>query len=251
MWTRSSDRWAAKPGSFDTLNCRQLFPSNDKYGIPAVRQPSTQELPEAPSCMIPYNLRVRSQLGYADSAMHFFLDDYRFELVWSKPNLTLSRIKQAWLVLTPDFSLYADYPIAAQIWNTYRNRWCGAYWQSEGRVVIPTIAWSTPESYEFCFNGVEYGSPVAISTQGLKIDENSYIRFKDGYSEMINRLNPRFVMCYGKVDEDVYSLFPDIKIICYPTYWESLRKARKQGKAKEFFAGEPTAHRPSEIQREA
>ena len=245
MWTRSSERWEDKPGNFDTLNVRELYDSNDKYGIPTLRSPTIAELPEAPNCMIPYTLRVRSEMGYTDAAMHFFLDDYRFELVWHKPIMTLSRVKKAWLVLTPDFSLYANYPLAAQIWNTYRNRWCGAFWQSHGLVVVPTVTWSTPESYEFCFNGIEYGSPVAVSTQGIRTNAEANTKFADGYSEMINRLNPRFVMCYGKLSDDLKAKFPDSEVKCYPTYWENLRKARAAGKSQDFYEGDPSAHTPT------
>ena len=166
-------------------------------------------------------------MGYADGAMHFFLDDYRFELCWSRPIATLSRVLQARTVLTPDFSLYSDFPIAAQIWNTYRNRWLGAYWHSEGRVIIPTITWSEPRSYDFCFDGIASESPVAVSTQGVKANKGAYEFFKHGYREMMNRIKPRFVVCYGKITEDLKEEFPDSPVTCYPTYWEGLRAARK------------------------
>ncbi len=98
MWTRTSDRWGEKPGNFDTLNTRIIFRSNSKYGIPNLPLYSIEELPEAPGCLLPYNLRVRSAVGYRDAAMHFFLDDYRFELLWSRPVATLSRILQSRIV---------------------------------------------------------------------------------------------------------------------------------------------------------
>jgi hypothetical protein len=154
MWTKTSDRWNSKPGAWDRLNMSSIYPSSNKYGIPDLKAPTIQELPEPPTCLIPYNIRVRSQLGYADAAMHFFIDDYRFELAWSHPEQAFQRISKAWLALTPDFSLYVDYPMAAQLWNTYRNRWCGAFWQSRGLVVIPSISWSDESSYEFCCGGV-------------------------------------------------------------------------------------------------
>ena len=46
--------------------------------------------------------------------------------------------------------------------------WCGAYWQSKGLTVIPTISWSTPSSYDFCFDGVEENSIVAVGMIGCK-----------------------------------------------------------------------------------
>ena len=172
------------------LNMRWIYPSSSKYGIPDIKAPTVEELPAPPETLIPYNIRVRSALRYADAAMHFFLDDYRFELCWSKPILTLSRVTQAQLAFTPDFSLYSDFPRAAQIWNTYRNRWLGAYWQSNGLQIIPTIAWSTPDSYDFCFDGVEYGSPVAVSVQGLRQNKDFVNLFEDGYREKGSSFTP-------------------------------------------------------------
>lgn len=248
MWTRTSDRWKDKPGNFDTLNVKELFESNDKYGIPLLKAPSVEQLSEAPKCIIPYTLRVRSMTGYQDAAMHFFLDDYRFELVWHRPMMTLSRVEKAWLVLTPDFSLFANYPLAAQIWNTYRNRWCGAFWQFKGLVVVPSVTWSTEESFEFCFNGIERGSPVAISTQGVRNNSEAYERFAVGYRAMMEKINPRFVMCYGKFRNDLVNEFPDNPVKCYPTYWEGLRKARVSGKTSEFYEGNAEVHAPESLE---
>lgn len=242
VWTRTSDRWSTLPGSWDKLNMQYRFPSDNKYGIPNLTAPTIVELPEPPTCLIPYNLRVRSDLGYRDAAMHFFIDDYRFELTWTKPQQAFERVNKAWLVLTPDFSLYADFPLVAQIWNTYRNRWCGAFWQARGLVVVPSVAWSDDKSYDFCFEGIESGSPVAIATQGIKWDEDTRIRFEEGYREMLVRLNPRFVICYGKLDEAIKAKFPDTRIKCYPTYWDGLKKARKLGIAEDFYNGETTIH---------
>ena len=219
-----------------------IFPSSSPYGIPDIAAPSIEDVPEPPLCLIPYNIRVRSQLGYTDAAMHFFLDDYRFEYVWSNPNQAFERIGKAWLALTPDFSLYMEFPKVAQIWNTYRNRWCGAFWQSQGVAVIPTIAWSDESSYEFCFDGVEHCSPVAVSTVGLRGEEGAHERFARGFDEMVARINPRFIINYGKLPSSLKDKY-NMPIKAYPTYWDSLKKARKLGKAEDFYAGDAAIHK--------
>ena len=65
-----------------------------------------------------------------EAICHFFLHDYQFERVWNQPKKYINKLLHYKAVLTPDFSLFTDYPVAVQIWNTYRNRWLGAYWQS-------------------------------------------------------------------------------------------------------------------------
>ena len=50
--------------------------------------------------------------------------------------------------ITPDFSLYRDWPVMLQQWNVYHSRWVGRFWQEHGLRIIPTVNWSTPDSYE-------------------------------------------------------------------------------------------------------
>jgi len=82
-----------------------------------------------------------------------------------------------------------------QVINTFKNRWCGAYWQEHGLSIIPTVSWSTDESFDFCFDGLENGTVVAISTLGGLKEKNKFLR---GYFEMTKRINPRQVLCFGK-----------------------------------------------------
>ena len=98
-------------------------------------------------------------------------------------------------ILTPDYSLYTDMAMPVQVINTFKNRWCGAYWQEHGLSIIPTVSWSTDESFDFCFDGLENGTVVAISTLGGLKEKNKFLR---GYFEMTKRINPRQVLCFGK-----------------------------------------------------
>lgn len=131
---------------------------------------------------------------------HFFLDDFKFERVWNTPKRyikTLKKYKNG--VLSPDFSLYVDYPLALQIYNVYRNRWCGRYWQDQGIKVIPTVGWSTPESYNFCFEGIEHNSTVAVSSIGVMQSKEALKLFRKGFKEMTLRIDPENILFYGKI----------------------------------------------------
>lgn len=87
--------------------------------------------------------------------VHFFVDDYRFSGIYNNPERSLKRYSQYDFLLTPDFSTYADMDLWRQLESVAKNRWIGAYWQSKGRTVIPTVSWSNTRSFEFCFDGVE------------------------------------------------------------------------------------------------
>ena len=216
--TRSSHNWQQLPGSFDVLHAALMFESDgNDYGIPNVPHAPFSYIPQA---LVAYRARRSASTSVQHFAVHFFLDDYRFESVWNRPNKALVALKSYRTLLTPDFSLYADYPLALQLWNTYRSRWCGAYWQHRGFQVIPTLSWSTPESYIFCFAGVPQRSLVAISTVGVRQQDRAL--FDHGYRELIAHLCPSRVLCYGKLPVELEHL---AEVKYYAPQRERLRSA--------------------------
>lgn len=142
---------------------------------------------------------------------HFFVDDYRFMRLWSNINAYVSMLQGFDYVLTPDFSLYLDYPRAMQIYNHYRKHWCGAYMQSQGIKVIPTIAWSDKESFNWCFDGEPEGGTVAVSSVGCMKDKESKQLFIDGYREMVKRLQPETIIFYGKIPDECMGNIVQVK----------------------------------------
>ena len=101
--TRTSHRWQHKPGSFDTLHTAYLFLSANDYGIPDLLYTPASHIP---AWLVPYRQRIRANDPLDDGAVHFFMDDYRFETVWQRPFKALEALSPYQMVLTPDFSLY-------------------------------------------------------------------------------------------------------------------------------------------------
>lgn len=60
--------------------------------------------------------------------------------------------------------MYIEMNENIQRYNTFRNRWVGAYLAEKGIRVIPTVNWGLENTFDFCFNGIEKGSTVAVST---------------------------------------------------------------------------------------
>lgn len=151
-----------------------------------------------PSDMIGFNY-AKSMPADAKTgrACHFFIDDYQFERVWSRPAAYLDCLRGFECVLTPDFSLYLDMPDAMQRWNRYRAQALGLYWQREGLRVVPTLSWAQPESCAFCFAGVPRRSTVAVSTVGVKGDETARAVWRVGMRKAMETLRPRRVLLYG------------------------------------------------------
>ena len=132
------------------------------------------------------------------NGVHFFLDDYQFERIWRFPLDYGDRLADFQCVLTPDYSLYRDMPLPMQRWNCYRSRFVGAVWQTMGLDVIPTLQWSTPDSYSFAFDGMPTNSVVAVSTVGVLNDKTATRLWVQGFEEAIRRVHPTLVLLYGK-----------------------------------------------------
>lgn len=225
---RSSENWESVPGNYDTLNVSEIFPSTNKYGIPDMLP--CDEIPEE---LIPYGTQVRRSYAQAKGkCVHFFLDDYQFETLWKFPKKTLQPIVNIGYAFSPDFSVFVGYPRALQIYNVYRNRWLGRFWQSHDVEVIPTIAWGEPDTYDFCFLGVPKHSIVAISTVGINSKEKKEV-FKHGFEEMIRQLEPKLVLVYGETKPVEFEEYCDVKY--YPSFW---RVRRRQMKEKENAGSE-------------
>lgn len=144
--------------------------------------------------------------------IHFYLDDYQFERLWNKPEDYINILKQYECIFSPDFSLYMDMPMAMKIWNIYRSRLIGQYYQEQGIKVIPTLSWAEKETFEFCFDGIPKGSIVSISTIGVKRNKEALKIWKDGVDELIKRIEPSTILIYGgKLDYD----YGDIEVIYY------------------------------------
>lgn len=137
------------------------------------------------------------------TAVHFFIDDYRFVRIWQHPKEWAQKLAEFAFVLSPDFSIYTDMPLAMQIWKHYQKMWYSAYLESFGVQVIPTACWGLKESFEFCFDGMPKNSIVAVSSVGCMKNIEAKKLFLEGYNEMIMRLSPSKILFYGKITNEI------------------------------------------------
>ena len=84
--------------------------------------------------------------------------------------------------------------------------------QNYGLTVIPTVSWSTNDSFDFCFDGLPRNATLAVSTIGVKQNKEQFQIWIDGMDEMIKRLSPTKIIVYGgKVDYD----YKDIEVVYF------------------------------------
>jgi hypothetical protein len=148
-----------------------------------------------PDDLIGFNYAKTSERK--DLGIHFYLDDYQFERVWNCPEKYVDMFKEYDCILSPDFSLYSDMPLAMKVWNVYRSRLLGSYYQSYGIPVIPTISWAEKETFDFCFKGIPRESILSISTIGVKQNKEAMRLWLEGVKEMLKVLNPKTILIYG------------------------------------------------------
>ena len=138
-----------------------------------------------------------------DFGVHFFLDDYQFERLWNRPDKYIQLLLKFKYVLSPDFSMYTDYPKAMQMWKHYQKHWLGAYMELFGIKVIPTIGWSDKDSFKWCFDGEPKNSIVAVSSIGTQRDKESKQAFLEGYNKMLEVLKPTKILFWGNIPNEI------------------------------------------------
>ena len=138
-----------------------------------------------------------------DFGVHFFLDDYQFNRLWNRPDKYIQLLLKFKYVLSPDFSMYTDYPKAMQMWKHYQKHWLGAYMELFGIKVIPTIGWSDKDSFKWCFDGEPRNSIVAISSIGTQRDKKSKQLFLEGYNKMLEVLKPTKILFWGNIPPEI------------------------------------------------
>lgn len=180
------------------LFLRNSYEKDGKYSFPLIKK---QNLELDNINLISYSdTRNTESKKNTNKGVHFFIDDYRFEGIYNHPEKSLCKLKQYKFVCTPDFSIYSEMDKWRKIENVAKNRWVGAYWQEHGLKVIPTISWGKPSTFDYCFDGVEEGSIVAISTLGCKKAKRDFLI---GYKEMKKKIKPTAIICFDTPFEEI------------------------------------------------
>ena len=180
---------------------RWNFFSKNKWNIPTIK--GIDEFDEKVQ-FIGFNYaKTCEKQQKTDFGVHFFLDDYQFNRLWNRPDKYIPLLSKFKYVLSPDFSMYTDYPKAMQMWKHYQKHWLGAYMELFGIKVIPTVGWSDKESFKWCFDGDPKNSIVAVSSIGTQKDKESKQLFLEGYNKMLEVLKPTKILFWGNIPNEI------------------------------------------------
>ncbi len=151
----------------------------------------------------------------------FYGDFDSFKGIWFRSSHAYKVLSHFAGIITPDFSLYQDFPLPLKLWNVYRMRAFG-YWFGTlcGHAVINNVRWGTSETFWYCFDGIPENSVVAIGTVGgspRKLDDRE--RFEEGLKELVRRLHPHTIIVYGSANYKCFKELEEqgITILAYPS----------------------------------
>jgi hypothetical protein len=107
-----------------------LFATDNDLGIPLLDASLQADYCHLP--VMPWGAVKRNQV--MPGTWHFYVDDYRFEALWSDPSPVLnSRCRAA---VEPNFTTSEQMPFAVGWYQIYRKRWIARWWQSQGLPVF-------------------------------------------------------------------------------------------------------------------
>lgn len=189
----------------DRSGCKDVFHAflveGSKYAgefdIPVIRPEKV-----LPRKCIRFSEAIREKNDFSQWVV-FYEDDFLFERIWNNPLKYLGILKKFDGVITPDFSLYYDMPLAMQIWNIYRSRAIGTWLQNNGVHVIPNIRFGSRETYEIVCDGISKHSVIAVGTLGCVRRLNYRKEFEKGLIDIIKRLQPETIILYGSTPYNV------------------------------------------------
>lgn len=118
---------------------------------------------------------------------HFYTADYRFEGLWLRPEGVVNSGCSA--AAEPNFSVEPQTPRAVALWQVFRKRWLGRFWQDHGvRLWVDLNV--APEHADLAFLGVPRGWR-SYCTRGSASTEAEHERAREHAGQ-----EPRFVV-YG------------------------------------------------------
>lgn len=125
--------------------------------------------------------------------VHCFVDDWRLEAIWRDKYKMIDKVLISQYACTPDYTIETDTPLVYALYQVWRSRTIGRYWQDHGVYCIPSLQWSRPEINLFLFSGLEDAEVVAVRspTAGF-LDE-----WRICVEQFLSVCQPKLVLHFG------------------------------------------------------
>lgn len=213
-------------GAFD-LKPDMMFEFGLPYDIPQLLPEKLSECPEpihtwtTPNDTPPseHYITVCSNgncrnMPWEKTILCFYTDDHHFENIWAVPSIYTKRLvnRRFYAVCTPDFTIAKDCPKATIIWQSYRQKWTGRYWQEAGIRIIPSVSHLTVDMEpEMLYTGIPTGAPcVSVELHSFKepvskIGPPPEVLLEEvcfSLQSIVKYLKPQSLLVYGRANRD-------------------------------------------------
>ena len=220
---KSKEKWLEQKSKIFGLEYCHNATFSGKYGIPLIKS-YTGTIPEEYITFGEIN-----PVGNSHCCVTGFDHDFIIDKLWDKPESYVATLSRYMCITDPDYSLKANHPLCVQIANTYRSHAIAFYMQEHSVPVLPSMSWSSTQSYEFCFDGHSKGGAVIVSTIGTLKNEKARMYFRRGFEEMLMRISPDAVILYGDVNDELLSWMPK-QLDVHHFDHQRFKRARKDGR---------------------
>lgn len=185
------------------------FPKNDK-GIPFLEKDIFLENIDWDRVNFSSYSNINSIKNKNTTVLLMFQYDKTIKTIYNNIFSFINKGRDFLAIATPDYSAYLNMEPCIIEQNVQHSLWVGAWLKYVGIHVIPTITWADERTYDICFNNIEKGSVVAISTVGVSKNKFTFLK---GYKEMMKRINPNLVIIKGNYIKGIYGnlIFVDFK----------------------------------------
>ena len=163
--------------------------------------PTLEPVDALPDGLVPFSEAMGRERDSIDCFVHFYEDDFRFESVWSNPSRYLPSLSRFAGVIMPDFSTSIDFPKPMKMWNAYRNRLLGSWFQRNGIVTIPNAR--AEPGCPWRLEGLPHHSTIAVCGRGLVKRPDERKRFIRDLRVTMDVLEPTTLVYYGS---DLYGV---------------------------------------------
>jgi hypothetical protein len=205
------------------LKTDMLFPSDLPHDIPMLRADMLASMPEPIETWCGERVSRKSEnyfynhnsdslrgLDIHKTVLGFYVDDFRFEATFNDAAAFATRILNAGFVaaVTPNFSVVPDWPGAINLYNTFRTRWVGRYWQEAGIRIIPDVQTGFDvkgKAFDFATIGIPKNAPCISVQAHMNFKEDQIKNEGTALKGMIEQLKPQsiFVMSGASAREIV------------------------------------------------
>lgn len=147
----------------------------------------------------------RAFKGHHGMNCNFYVDDEKFNALWTSPDKYLDYLKLYQSVCGLDFSIDTRMPLVMQHWNKYRSMALDWYLTLNGITVIPNVNIIPYKGREWLLDGLPQHSTVSCSTNGRVRSKGARNEFCEGFYEMCERLEPTRVVAVGILPDELDS----------------------------------------------